>query len=74
MQCKVKILWDNEADIWVAKSDDLPGLALESGSCDALIEKVKYIVPELMDINDMKADFCDLNFVADRLERVLITQ
>ena len=73
MQCKVKILWDNEADIWVAKSDDLPGLALESGSCDALIEKVKYIVPELMDMNDMKADFCDLNFVADRLERVLIS-
>ncbi len=74
MQCKVKILWDNEADIWVAKSDDLPGLALESGSCDALIEKVKYIVPELLDMNDIKADFCDINFVADRLERVLITQ
>ena len=73
MQCKVKILWDNEADIWVAKSDDLPGLALESGSCDALIEKVKYIVPELLDMNDIKADFCDLNFVADKLERVLIS-
>ncbi len=74
MQCKVKILWDNEAAVWVAESDDLPGLALESGSCDALIEKVKYIVPELMDMNDMKADFCDLNFVADRLERVLISR
>ncbi len=74
MRCKVKLLWDNEAAVWVAKSDDLPGLALESGSCDALIERVKYIVPELLDMNDIKADFCDINFVADRLEHVLITQ
>ena len=73
MQCKVKILWDNEAAVWVAESDDLPGLALESGSCDALIEKVKYIVPELLDMNDIKADFRDINFVSDRLDRVLIS-
>lgn len=73
MNCKVKLLWDNEAAVWVATSDDLPGLALESGSCDALIERVKYIVPELMDMNGIKADFCDINFVSDRLDRVLIS-
>ena len=73
MRCKVKLLWDNEAAVWVAESDDLPGLALESGSCDALIERVKYIVPKLLDMNDIKADFCDINFVSDRLDRVLIS-
>ena len=73
MHCKVKLLWDNEAAVWLATSDDLPGLALESGSCDALIERVKYIVPELLDMNDIKVDFCDVNFVADRLDRVLIS-
>lgn len=72
MRCKVKILWDSEAAVWVATSDDLPGLVLESGSCDALIERVKYAVPELMVTNGIKADYCDLNFVADRLERVLV--
>ncbi len=72
MRCKVKILWDSEASVWVATSDDLPGLVLESGSCDALIERVKYAVPELMYTNGVKADYCDLNFVADRLDRVLI--
>ncbi len=72
MHCKVKLLWDNEAAVWVATSDDIRGLALESGSCDALIEKVKHIIPELLDMNDIKADFCDINFVADRLERVII--
>ncbi|MBR1657326.1 MAG: DUF1902 domain-containing protein [Synergistaceae bacterium] len=73
LHCKVKLLWDNEAAVWVAKSDDLPNLALESGSCDALIERVKYIVPELLEMNDIKADFCDINFVSDRLDRVLIS-
>ena len=73
MRCKVKLLWDNEACVWVAESDDLPGLVLESESCDALIERVKYIVPELLDMNDIKADFCDINFVSDRLDRVLIS-
>ena len=73
MKCKVKLLWDSEAAVWVATSDDLPGLVLESGSCDALIERVKYTVPEFLEIDGIKADYCDLNFVADRLDRVLIS-
>ena len=73
MKCTVKLLWDNEAAVWVATSDDLPSLALESGSCDALIERVKYTVPEFLNIEGIKADYCDLNFVADRLDRVLIS-
>ena len=73
MKCKVKLLWDNEASVWVATSEDLPSLALESGSCDALIERVKYIVPELLELADIKTDFCDINFIADKLDRVLIS-
>ncbi len=73
MHCKVKLFWDNEAAVWVATSDDLPALVLESGSCDALIERVKYTVPELMEFEGIKADYCDINFVSDRLDRVLIS-
>ena len=71
MHCRVKLLWDNEAAVWVAKSDDLPGLAMESGSCDALIEKVKYTVPELLELDGIKADYCDLNFIAKKTCRVI---
>ena len=39
MRVKVNIHWDNEAEIWVAICDN-PAIALESGSYDALIEKV----------------------------------
>ena len=71
MHCRVKLLWDNEAAVWVAKSDDLPGLVMESGSCDALFEKVKYTVPELLELDGIKADYCDLNFIAEKTCRVI---
>lgn len=44
----ISLLWDCEAAVWVATSDDIPGLVLESGSLDALIERIKLAVPELI--------------------------
>ena len=50
MEYVVKFTWDNEAQVWIATSDDIPGLVLESGSFDALNEKVRYAVPELLEL------------------------
>ena len=52
MECKVSLTWDDEAYVWLASSEDVPGLALEAGSLDALMERVKYAVPDLLDIKD----------------------
>lgn len=43
--------YDADADVWVATSDDLQGLALEGGSLDALQERVRNAVPELLELN-----------------------
>ena len=51
MKYNVKLTWDKEANVWVATSDDIPGLVLESNSYDALIEKVKIASPELLELN-----------------------
>ena len=51
MSYRVKMLWDAEADVWVATSKDVPGLVLESGSFDALLERIKYAIPELVELN-----------------------
>ena len=51
MDFKIQFMWDNEAQVWVATSDDVPGLVLESGSFDALVERVRYAVPELLELN-----------------------
>lgn len=51
MDYRINIIWDNEAAVYVATSEDVPGLVLESGSLDALIERVKTAVPELLELN-----------------------
>ena len=44
----IVLSWDDEASVWIAESKDIPGLLLESGSFDALIERVKIAVPDLL--------------------------
>ena len=51
LQVKVNIFLDQESEVWVATSYDVPGLVLESGSFDALVERVKFAIPELMLLN-----------------------
>lgn len=51
MECVINITWDEEAAVWVATSEDVPGLVLESGSFDALVERVRSAVPELLQLN-----------------------
>ena len=67
MECKVSLIWDNEAYVWLASSADVPGLALESGSLDALIERVKFAIPDLL---DLKNTDIKINFQAERLAQV----
>lgn len=52
MEYVIKINWDNEAGVWIATSDDIRGLVLESGSIDALMERVRYAVPDLLQENN----------------------
>ena len=69
MDYKVTLTWDNEASMWVATSDDVPGLVLESNSYDALIEKVKIAIPELLELNN-KASLKTIKFISERLVEV----
>ena len=47
----VRAEWDEEAGVWVATSDDVPGLATEASSMETLILKLKTMVPELLELN-----------------------
>jgi hypothetical protein len=62
------MFWDKTASVWCALCDEIP-LALESGSFDALVEKVKITAPEILEMNG-KASACMLNFVSDRKDEV----
>jgi hypothetical protein len=43
--------WDDEASVWVATSSDVPGLVTEAGTLDGLIEKLRVMVPEMLELN-----------------------
>ena len=47
----VKANWDSEAKVWVAESDDVPGLVVEAGNMEQLIAKLKILIPELLELN-----------------------
>ena len=47
----IRAEWDEEARVWVATSDDVPGLATEGDTLEVLIEKLKIIIPELLHAN-----------------------
>ncbi len=68
----VNLSWDNEANVWVAQSDDIPGLILESGSFDALIERVRFAIPELIELNKAENSSPTITFVSKRQERIAL--
>ena len=43
--------WDSEAGVWVAQSEDIPGLVAEAESISALVNKVRVLAPELLELN-----------------------
>ena len=69
---EVSFLWDEEAAVWVATSDEIPGLVLESGSLDALMERVRYTAPELLALNGCSKDEFTLCYFLKRRELVAV--
>lgn len=62
---KINIEWDNEVKVWIATSDDVDGLAIEASTVDTLIEKLKIVIPELMEANNQLTIDNDLPFLLD---------
>ena len=64
----VKAVWDEEAQVRVAFSEDVPGLTTEADTLEQLIEKLKIMIPELLeangllDNNDQKSKYENYSF------------
>lgn len=70
MKCTVKLVWSEEEKFWYSKSmDEKFGLTLESGSLDALIERVKIAVPEMLELSGYKGDI-NIVFEIDRVVKI----
>jgi len=52
----IRAEWDEEASVWFATSDDVPGLVTEEATIEGLIEKLKIIIPELLEANGVPTE------------------
>jgi predicted RNase H-like HicB family nuclease len=50
---KISAFWDAEAEVWVATSEDVPGLVTEASTIEVLTEKLRVMIPELLVLNNI---------------------
>ena len=48
--------WDDEAQVWVGTSEDIPGLVAEASTFQKLIGKLQILIPELCELNSQLID------------------
>jgi predicted RNase H-like HicB family nuclease len=53
---EIRAQWDAEAGVWVAESEDVPGLVAEADSPNALAQKLRTLIPELLELNGVASD------------------
>ena len=70
MKCTVKIIWDKETRRWYTETDDKLCLNLESGSFDALVERVRQAVPEMLELNCGYKGPVQITFEAIRIDEM----
>ena len=70
----VKALWDDEAKVWVAESDDVPGLITEAETMELLINKLKILIPELLVANgiigELQKEDIPFHLFSERIEKI----
>jgi predicted RNase H-like HicB family nuclease len=47
----IQALWDEDASVWVATSEDVPGLVAEAATVEDLSTQLQDLVPQLLRLN-----------------------
>lgn len=57
--------WDHEARVWLATSDDVPGLVVEADTWPGMISEVRLILPDLLELAGQRLGKPSLTFRAE---------
>jgi Domain of unknown function (DUF1902) len=57
--------WDPEASVWIAISNDIAGLVVEADTWPAMIEEVRLVLSELLELSGKRGDNLSLTFRAE---------
>jgi hypothetical protein len=56
----VRAVWDGEAAVWVASSEDIAGLAVEAETIEALQRKIAPAIEDLIEMNGLEFDLHEI--------------
>ena len=64
----ISAIWDDEAQVWVVTSENVPGLVTEADTLEALTQKLEALIPELLELNgrDALGDEFSFKVVSER--------
>ncbi|HEX4160152.1 MAG TPA: DUF1902 domain-containing protein [Rhizomicrobium sp.] len=67
----IRAIWDAEAGVWTACSDDIPGLVTEAETWDAMIARATAAATELLVLNNIPHDHeVELRFSAQQTQAI----
>ena len=56
----VRAVWDGEAGVWVASSEDIAGLAVEAETIEALQRKIPPVIEDLIEMDGLEFDLREI--------------
>jgi len=72
----IRAEWDDEAEVWVATSPDVSGLAIEAATMEELMRRVPGVLQDLVALNgiELEGEPGEISFqvVASQLGRVTV--
>ena len=69
-RCVVNVIWDAEAGVWYTRSDDIPGLVLESSHFERLLSDYKSEAAYMLEANCGYTGAFELSFETQRVESI----
>ena len=68
----VRAIWDAEAGVWVATSEDVPGLVAEAATFEALKQTVLTRIGELIELNGVASTLPEIpvHILAEHMDRI----
>jgi hypothetical protein len=61
----IQARWDGDASVWIATSNDVPGLVVEADTWPQMIEEVRLVLPELLELSGQGHKNLSLTFKAE---------
>ena len=61
----IQAKWDGEANVWIATSSDVPGLVVEADTWPQMIEEVRLVLPDLLEVSGQPHKDLSITFKAE---------